>query len=126
MFSVNTAAILLTFMFFVSGASKVCTLGLHGAERLMNKTGIPLKLSRFMVLVAGLFELISVYYILCGIRNKSWQQVDKGAMMLVAFTILVTFIFYANPLKKIFKPYPIMANMTAVGGLLLLPHVCQH
>lgn len=126
MFSVNTAAILLTFMFFISGATKVATLGLSDSERFFNKTGIPMKFSRFIVLAAGLFELIAVYFILCGIRKKSWQQVDKGALMLVGFTILATIIFYANPLKKIFKPYAIMANMTAIGGLLLLPHVCTH
>ena len=65
-FYVQIAIFLITLMFIISGFDKVLTLGESEMLRLSNKTGLSLTLAKYIVLFAGIYELISSGMILYG------------------------------------------------------------
>lgn len=121
---VKIGATTLVTMFLISGLMKVRYFGANEAERFSKKSGICVKNSQRIVFFAGLVELYASFLILRGVwsPNMSLKDVKLGSSILAVFTVLATLIFYVIPG---FRPYPVLSNITALGGLLLLPLVCE-
>jgi len=83
-----------------------------------------MKNSQRIVFLAGLVELFASFLILRGVwsTTMSLKDVKFGSAILAVFTVLATLIFYVIPG---FRPYPVLSNLTALSGLLLLPLVCE-
>ena len=125
MLSLEATATFLVLMYVASGANKVLTLGASEAGRFAEKTGFSPSASTRLVFLAGLWELVASALVLRGVWQLSGERARKsvraGTGGLVVFTVLATLIFYARPFR--FKP--VLANLTAIAGLVLLPRVCE-
>lgn len=107
-------------MYIVSGLNKILSLGKSEGPRFASRTGIPPTAATVLVFLAGVLEVAASAVVIYGIRQKVTKLVDVGVLMLVAFTVVASFVFYAFP----FRYKPILANMTAIGGLLMLSCMC--
>jgi uncharacterized membrane protein YphA (DoxX/SURF4 family) len=110
-------------MFLISGFSKIFTLGESESSRLSKKLNIHDEhISKLIVFVGGLWEIISCIILLYGIWNLNENMIIIGSISLVIFTIAATFMFYIFP----FRHLPVLSNLTTVCGLLLLPFICVY
>lgn len=121
---VKLAATGMVCMYLISGMMKVRSFGANESERFSKKTGACMKNSQRIVFLAGLVEIYASFLILRGVwsTNMSLKDVKLGSSILAVFTVLATLIFYVIPG---FRPYPVLSNLTALSGLLLLPLVCE-
>ncbi len=119
--AVKYSVILFILMFIISGFNKVISLGDSESLRFSKKTGINQDISKYIVLLAGLIELISCLMIIYGIFNSNLSIAKYGIYSLILFTILATLIFYAFPMK--YKP--LLSNLSVATGLYLLLNVCD-
>jgi len=114
---------LLILMFVLSGFSKILTLGKSESKRLSKKLNIDdQNISRIIVFLGGLWEIISCIILLYGIWSLNETMILIGSISLVIFTIAATFMFYIFP----FKHLPVLSNLTTLCGLLLLPFICVY
>ena len=118
---VKYSVVLFILMFIISGFNKVVSLGDSESIRFSNKTGINQDISKYIVLLAGLIELISCLVIIYGIFNGKFSIAKYGIYSLILFTILATLIFYAFPIK--YKP--LLSNLSVATGLFLLLNLCD-
>ena len=120
---VKFAATGMVCMFLISGLMKLKSFGANEAERFSKKTKVCLKNSQIIVFLAGLIEVFGSLLILRGVwsQKMSLKDVQLGSITLAVFTVLATLMFYVFPLR----PYPLLSNLTALSGLLLLPLVCE-
>jgi hypothetical protein len=107
-------------MFIISGVDKTISLGASEASRLAIKTGLTGDISQMIVLVAGLYELVSSGMILYGTFAKDANIASIGGYMLILFTLLATLIFYTFPFK--YKPF--LSNLSVASGLFLMLNIC--
>ena len=119
--SLKYSIVLFILMFIISGFNKVVSLGDSESLRFSNKTGINQDISKYIVLLAGLIELISCLLIIYGIFNSNISIAKYGIYSLILFTILATLIFYAFPIK--YKP--LLSNISVATGLFLILNVCD-
>ena len=115
------AIIIFLFMFFISGATKVSSFGASESARLATK--LPEGISGFsqvIVLLAGLFELISSFVVVYGSISNNPDIATYGIYSLITFTILATLIFYTFP----FKYKPALSNLSVISGLYLMMNIC--
>ena len=121
---VKLAATGMVLMFVISGMMKVRSFGSNESERFSKKSGVCMKNSQRIVFLAGLVELYASFLILRGVwsSNMNLKDVKLGSSILAILTILATLIFYVIPG---FRPYPVLSNLTALSGLILLPLVCE-
>ena len=121
---VKIAATGMVCMYLISGLMKVRSFGANESERFSKKSGVCMKNSQRLVFLAGVVEIYASALILRGVwsTNMSLQDVKLGSSILAIFTVLATLIFYVLPG---FRPYPVLSNLTALSGLLLLPLVCE-
>tara|TARA_B100000963_G_scaffold360805_1_gene393213 strand:- start:326 stop:706 length:381 start_codon:yes stop_codon:yes gene_type:complete len=119
--SLKYSIVLFILMFIISGFNKVVSLGDSESLRFSNKTGINQDISKYIVLLAGLIELISCLMIIYGIFNSDIFIAKYGIYSLILFTILATLIFYVFPMK--YKP--LLSNLSVATGLYLLLNVCE-
>lgn len=77
------------------------------------------KLLTIIVIIGGIVELYSSYIILHGHDTKNKKQRNLGLYILSVFTVLATFLMYANPIVG-YKYLPIVSNISTIGGLLSL------
>jgi hypothetical protein len=119
--SVLFSIILFVMMFVLSGISKVSSFGASESVRLATKLpeGIS-EFSQIIVLLAGLFELISSLAIVYGSFYEKPDIAIYGIYGLILFTILATLIFYTFPLK--YKPA--LSNLSVISGLYLMMNIC--
>tara|TARA_Y100000389_G_scaffold204783_1_gene259606 strand:+ start:420 stop:800 length:381 start_codon:yes stop_codon:yes gene_type:complete len=115
------AIIVFLLMFFISGGTKVSSLGASESARLATKLpeGI-VDYSQMLVLLAGLFELISSFAIVYGSVYDDKDLAIYGIYGLILFTVLATLIFYAFP----FKYKPALSNLSVISGLYLMMNIC--
>jgi hypothetical protein len=108
-------------MFVLSGISKVSSFGASESARLATKLpeGIS-EFSQIIVLLAGLFELISSLAIVYGSFYEKPDIAIYGIYGLILFTLLATLIFYTFPLK--YKPA--LSNLSVISGLYLMMNIC--
>jgi hypothetical protein len=119
--SVLFAILVFLLMFFISGSTKVSSLGASESARLATK--LPEGISRFsqaIVLLAGIFELISSLVIVYGSVYDDKDVAIYGIYGLILFTILATLIFYTFP----FKYKPALSNLSVISGLYLMMNIC--
>lgn len=119
-FYTQLAIFLITVMFIVSGFDKILSLGNSEMSRLSNKTGLSLTLAKYIVLFAGIYELISSFMILYGSYYEDVSTASRGTIALIIFSILATLIFYTFPFK--YKPF--MSNLSVIAGLYLMMNIC--
>tara|TARA_B110000971_G_scaffold136118_1_gene139157 strand:+ start:4166 stop:4546 length:381 start_codon:yes stop_codon:yes gene_type:complete len=119
--SVLFSIILFVMMFVLSGISKVSSFGASESARLATKLpeGIS-EFSQIIVLLAGLFELISSLAIVYGSFYEKPDIAIYGIYGLILFTLLATLIFYTFPLK--YKPA--LSNLSVISGLYLMMNIC--
>jgi len=119
----NVLFAIITFiiMFVLSGISKVSSFGASESSRLATKLpeGIS-EFSQIIVLLAGLFELISSFAIVYGSFYEKPDIAIYGIYGLILFTVLATLIFYTFPLK--YKPA--LSNLSVISGLYLMMNIC--
>jgi hypothetical protein len=115
------AIIVFLMMFFISGGTKVSSLGASESARLATKLpeGIA-EYSQMIVLLAGLFELISSLAVVYGSVSNKPDIATFGIYGLILFTTLATLIFYAFP----FKYKPALSNLSVISGLYLMMNIC--
>lgn len=115
------AIIVFLLMFFISGGTKVSSLGASESARLATK--LPegtAEYSQAIVLLAGLFELISSLAVVYGSVSNKPDIAIYGIYGLILFTTLATLIFYAFP----FKYKPALSNLSVISGLYLMMNIC--
>lgn len=112
---------LIVLMFIVSGYYKTVSLGTSEMTRFSIKTGLSLNWSQYIVLAAGIFELVASGLVLYGTFMSDPTIAVIGTYMLILFTFLATIIFYSNPLK--YKPF--LSNLSVMAGLYLLLNICS-
>ena len=121
MISIRVALTLIVSMFLISGGAKLLDLGKSEGLRLAKKLNIETQTAIIIVLLAGVFEIVSSLMVIYG----AFMDVDDAAIIglygLVIFTILATLIFYAFP----FKYRPFMSNLSVITGLFLAANVCM-
>lgn len=117
---IKFSILIFVLMFIISGFDKVLTLGDSEMLRLSNKTGLSLTLSKYIVLFAGLYEIISSGMVLYGAYYEDAYVATNGTIALSIFTLLATLIFYTFPIK--YKP--LMSNLSVMAGLYLMMNVC--
>lgn len=115
------AIIVFLLMFFISGGTKVSSFGASESARLATKLpeGIA-EYSQMIVLLAGLFELISSLAVVYGSVSNKPDIAIYGIYGLILFTTLATLIFYAFP----FKYKPALSNLSVISGLYLMMNIC--
>ena len=119
--SVLFAIIVFLLMFFISGTTKVSSLGASESARLAVKLpGGLAEFSQILVLLAGIFELISSLAIVYGSVYDNKDIAIYGIYGLILFTVLATLIFYTFPLK--YKPA--LSNLSVISGLYLMMNIC--
>lgn len=119
--SVLFSIITFIIMFVLSGISKVSSFGASESSRLATKLpeGIS-EFSQIIVLLAGLFELISSFAVVYGSFYEKPDIAIYGIYGLILFTVLATLIFYTFPLK--YKPA--LSNLSVISGLYLMMNIC--
>ena len=111
-------------MFFLSGVSKVYNheQQVKDIERLIKVTSLPEYAAFASIFLAGVFEFAAVVVIVLDLFNDG-QLNSKVSIyaysFLIIFTIIVTFLFYANPFKNIFNHVAFLSNLTTLGALLV-------
>lgn len=111
---------LIVFMFIISGFNKTITMGASEMSRFSLKTGLSSTMSQYIVLAAGIYELVASGLVLYGTFSGDAYIASIGTYMLILFTILATLIFYSNPLK--YKPF--LSNLSVIAGLYLMLNIC--
>jgi uncharacterized membrane protein YphA (DoxX/SURF4 family) len=114
-------AILITLMFFLSGVEKIYTFSKTTTD-FSNKINIPLTLSKLVISVVILLEIIApiiiIMYTFTGLFNL--LPFFKSALIsLIVFTIVAT-IMYHNPFKSSKNYYEFISHLSIIGGLLAL------
>ena len=123
--TVKIAATFFVTIFLISGLMKVRYFGANNeSEIFAKKSGVCMKNSQRIVFLGGLVQLYASFLILRGVWSSkmSLKDVKMGSFILAVFTVLATLIFYVIPG---FRPYAVLSNLSVIGGLLLLPLVCE-
>jgi uncharacterized membrane protein YphA (DoxX/SURF4 family) len=116
--------ILLTTMFFLSGFNKINKFT-KTVENLQSKMNININeniyklIITFVIILEILAPLIIVYYYVTG-KDLVQQGTMYAIYGLIIFTILATILYHPLYVNDYFKSIPFWANMSLIGGLLLL------
>lgn len=114
------ASILLLSMFFMSGLNKVSTVD-KAISNLGNKLSIDTSLATVGIYVVIILEVLAPLIILYYIINKQYKDYARYSVWgLIIFTIIVTFIYHPPDFSNYYKSLAFWANVSLVGGLLLL------
>ena len=118
----NFAVVIFVLMFIISGSSKLLNFNTPASEgaRLAKAINFSLASSENLVLLAGIFELVMSGMIIYGVYREK-RYLKPGVYGLMAFTALVTLIFYSSPFK--YKPF--LSNLSVLTGLYLMLGVCE-
>jgi uncharacterized membrane protein YphA (DoxX/SURF4 family) len=127
--TITIAATLLLAMFLLSGINKVSSYE-SSVENLNKKLlqfipkNVDVKIiSNIGIVIVILLEILApiliIYYILS--KNKDYKQYSKYAIWgLIIFTIVVTILYHPPILFNYYKSIPFWANVSLLGGLILL------
>jgi uncharacterized membrane protein YphA (DoxX/SURF4 family) len=114
------STIYITLLFFVSGFQKIKDF-MKVVKGFMNKTKIPLLLSKIIISVVILLEIVAPFIIALYSYNsnpKLYTYTKLSLLGLILFTILATLIYHFPPTGSNY--YSFMSNLSTLGGLLLL------
>ena len=115
-------SVLLVGMFFLSGINKVANFQ-NVVESFYKKTNIDTKYAELAIYAVVILEILAplciVYYFVT--RNKEYQTYAYySTLSLIAFTILATVVYHPPDFSNYYKSVPFWANVSLVGGLMLL------
>lgn len=113
-------AILLCFMFFVSGINKIFHFA-STKQSLINK--VPKwPLPHISIVVVIIIEVICPIIIIYSLLSGKMKQITKICIaVMIGFVILVTLIYHPpNITKKYMSNVAFFSNMSVTGGLLTL------
>lgn len=114
------ASLFITLLFFLSGFNKIKDFN-QVTKGFVNKTKIPLFLSKIVILGVILLEIIAplIITLYSYNLNKSLYLYSKLSLIaLIIFTILATLIYHFPPIGSNY--YSFMSNLSTIGGLILL------
>lgn len=117
---------LITFMYFTAGLKKIGTFGKTVEslqKRLVSMVGmkLPQVLAMLTIVVVIVLEVVGPVAIFRGYYMKTSVCKKRGrmaALALAIFTVLATLLYHSPPTGS--NWYPFVANMSAIGGLLLV------
>lgn len=114
-------AILVTLMFFLSGIEKIYQFSKTSLD-FSTKTSIPFTLSKLVISVVILLEIIApiiiVTYAFTGSINL-FQLFRLALISLILFTILAT-VMYHNPFQSMKNYHQFITHLSIIGGLIAL------
>ena len=114
------ASLFITLLFFLSGFNKIKDFN-QVTKGFVNKTKIPLFLSKIVILGVILLEIIAplIITLYSYNLNKSLYPYTKlSIILLIIFTILATLIYHFPPVGSNY--YSFTSNLSTIGGLILL------
>tara|TARA_Y100000361_G_scaffold147953_1_gene160160 strand:+ start:1669 stop:2136 length:468 start_codon:yes stop_codon:yes gene_type:complete len=108
-------------MFLISGVMHVIGPS-SSVERLTKAVPFPLNSSvaSILIFIAGATEIVASLVILSDLvydGKLNRQSSVYAYAYLIAFTICVTLLFYANPFTQTFKKTAVLSNVTTAGAL---------
>ena len=113
-------AIIITFMFFVSGIDKLLHFNkvVSGFEKRFPTQMFPY-FHELAILIALILEIVAPIVIVYSIYNKKYYtSAIVATIALIVFTIIATLIYHFPPFGNTY--YPFISNITTLGGLFLL------
>ena len=114
------STIYITLLFFLSGFHKIKDFT-QVVKGFMNKTSIPLILSKIIIGGVILLEIVAPFIISLYSYNHNpmlYTYTKMSLLGLILFTILATLIYHFPPSGSNY--YAFMSNLSTLGGLLLL------
>jgi uncharacterized membrane protein YphA (DoxX/SURF4 family) len=114
------STIYITLLFFLSGFDKIKNFT-QVAKGFMNKTNMPFMLSKIIIGVVILLEIVAPFIISLYSYNPNpmlYTYTKMSLLGLIVFTILATLIYHFPPFGSNY--YAFMSNLSTLGGLLLL------
>ena len=114
------STIYITLLFFLSGFHKIKDFT-QVVKGFMNKTSIPLILSKIIIGGVILLEIVAPFIISLYSYNHNpmlYTYTKMSLLGLILFTILATLIYHFPPYGSNY--YAFMSNLSTLGGLLLL------
>jgi uncharacterized membrane protein YphA (DoxX/SURF4 family) len=114
------ASLFITLLFFLSGFNKIKDFN-QVTKGFVNKTKIPLFLSKIVISGVILLEIIAplIITLYSYNLNKSLYPYTKLSLIgLIIFTILATLIYHFPPVGSNY--YSFTSNLSTIGGLILL------
>ena len=120
MMLVLISTIYITLLFFLSGFDKIKNFT-QVAKGFMNKTNLPIMLSKIIIGVVILLEIVAPFIISLYSYNHNpmlYTYTKMSLLGLILFTILATVIYHFPPFGSNY--YSFMSNISTLGDLLLL------
>jgi uncharacterized membrane protein YphA (DoxX/SURF4 family) len=114
------STIYITLLFFISGFHKIKDF-MNVVKGFMNKTKVPLSLSKIIISGVILLEIVAPFIIALYSYNanpKLYTYTKLSLLGLIIFTILATLLYHFPPFGSNY--YSFMSNLSTLGGLLLL------
>ena len=116
------AAILLTTMFFLSGFHKIITYT-KTVNNFRGKININVneQIYHLVILLVILLEILAPVIIVYHYITEEYSSYSNYAVIsLIVFTILATLLYHPLDMTNYYKSIPFWANISLIGGLLLL------
>lgn len=113
-------SIFITLLFFLSGFNKIKEFS-EVAKGLSKKTMFPLILSKIVIVLVILLEIIAPFIITVSAYYPSSRMemyVKLSIIGLIIFTVLATLLYHFPPYGT--NVYSFMSNISTIGGLMLL------
>lgn len=113
-------SIFITLLFFLSGFNKIREFS-QVSKGLTEKTRFPLLLSKLIIVMVIILEIIAPFIITVSAYYPSsrMEMYAKSSILgLIVFTVLATLLYHFPPYGANF--YSFMSNLSTIGGLLLL------
>ncbi len=114
------STIYIILLFFLSGFDKIKNFT-QVAKGFMNKTNLPIMLSKIIIGVVILLEIVAPFIISLYSYNHNpmlYTYTKMSLLGLILFTILATVLYHFPPFGSNY--YAFMSNVSTLGGLLLL------
>lgn len=116
------AVVLLTSMFFLSGFQKIFTYT-KTVDNLKGKinVNVNIEIYHLVILLVILLEILAPVIIVYHRITGEYSSYSNYAIVsLIIFTILATLLYHPLDITSYYKSIPFWANLSLIGGLLLL------
>jgi uncharacterized membrane protein YphA (DoxX/SURF4 family) len=113
-------SIFITLLFFLSGFTKIKEFS-QVSKGLSQKTMLPLILSKLVIVMVIILEIIGPFIITVSAYYPSsrLEMYAKISILgLIGFTVLATLLYHFPPYGT--NAYSFMSNISTIGGLMLL------
>ena len=120
MTSLFLPSIFITLIFFLAGFNKIRHFN-QVSKGLSHKTRLPLILSKLVIIMVIILEIIAPFMITVSAyyTSANMEMYAKLSILgLIIFTVLATLLYHFPPYGA--NAYSFMSNLSTIGGLLLL------